>query len=161
MKVLAILSVIVLIASLVGVGYLYMTSSVAVIGLDVIAVEAATQPDLFNQLKAQVESGGVLGTAYTSQTWLEDASAYQFLTYTVRLQNNTFVTADMVELQVTPMNGDVLQIGDFTPKALQSHATGDIQATILTDASMHSTRELNVTYYIWGMPFSLRTICGQ
>ncbi len=161
MKALAILSVIVLIASIVGVGYLYMTASVAVVGLDVIAVEASTQPELFNQLKSQVESGSVLGTAYTSQSWLEAASAYQFLTYTVRLQNNTFVTADMVELQVTPMSGDVLQIGDYTPKALQSHATGDIQATILTDAAMHATRELNVTYYIWGMPFSLRTICSQ
>jgi len=153
--------VIVLIASIVGVGYLYMTTSMVVIGLDVIAVEAATQPELFSQLKSQVESGSVLGTAYTSQAWLEDASAYQFLTYTVRLQNNTFVTADMVELQVTPMSGDVLQIGDYTPKALQSHATGDIQATILTDATMHATRELNVTYYIWGLPFSLRTICSQ
>jgi len=161
MKALAILSVIVLIASIVGVGYLYMTASMVVIGLDVIAVEAATQPELLSQLKSQVESGSVLGTAYTSQTWLEDASAYQFLTYTVRLQNNTFVTADMVELQVTPMSGDVLQIGDYTPKALQSHATGDIQATILTDATMHATRELNVTYYIWGLPFSLRTICSQ
>lgn len=161
MKFLAILSVLVLIASIVGVGYLYMTASMVVVGLDVIAVEASTQPDLFRTLKEQVESGSILGTAYTSQTWLEDASAYQFLTYTVRLRNNTFVTADMVELQVTPMSGDVLQIGDFTPKALPSHATGDIQATILTDANMHSTRELNVTYYIWGLPFTLRTICGQ
>jgi len=161
MKALAILSVIVLIAAIGGVGYLYMTSSVVVAALDVFAVEADTQPELFAALKSQVESGSVIGTAYTGQTALGDASGYQFLTYTVRLKNNCFVTADMVELQVTPMEGDVLQIGDFQPKALQAQTTGDLQAVILTDIHMHATRELNVTYYIWGMPFTLRTICSQ
>ena len=161
MKAAAIISVILLIVCLLGVGVLYATSGMAVESVGVIAVEASTQPDLFSQLRQQVESGSVLGTAYTTQTWLDDASNYQFYTYTIRLRNDCFVPADMIEVQVTPMEGDVLQIGDYSVKQLTARTTGDLQVTILTAIGMHPVRELNVTYYVWGMPFTLKTTYGQ
>ena len=161
MKAAAIVSVILLIACLLGIGVLYATADMAVESVNVIAVEAATQPDLFNQLRQQVESGSILGTAYTGQNWLDDASNYQFYTYTIRLRNDCFVNADMIEAQVTPMDGDVLQIGDYTVKQLPSRATGDLQVTILTAIGMHPVREINITYYVWGLPFSLKTTYGQ
>lgn len=160
MKYAAIFMVLVLIASLVGVGYLYLTANVTVQAVGVTAVEAPTQPALFEELARQVENRQVLGTAYTSAP-LGGIENYQFYTYTVRLRNNCFVTADMVEVQVTPMEGDVLQIGDDTARALPARATGDITATILTDVNMHSVRELNITYYMWGVPFSLKTAYGH
>ena len=160
MKYAAIFMVLVLIASLVGVGYLYLTANVTVQAVGVTAVEASTQPALFDELARQVENRQVLGTAYTS-TPLGSMENYQFYTYTVRLRNNCFVTADMVEVQVTPMEGDVLQIGDDTARALPARSTGDITATILTDVNMHSVRELNITYYMWGVPFSLKTAYGH
>ena len=160
MKYAAIFMVLVLIASLVGVGYLYLTANVTVQAVGVTAVEASTQPALFDELARQVESRQVLGTAYTS-TPLGSMENYQFYTYTVRLRNSCFVTADMVEVQVTPMEGDVLQIGDDTARALPARSTGDITATILTDVNMHSVRELNITYYMWGVPFSLKTAYGH
>lgn len=161
MKAAAIISVILLIVCLLGIGVLYATAGMAVESVGVIAVEASTQPDLFNQLRQQVEAGSVIGTAYTSQTWLDDASNYQFYTYTIRLRNDCFVTADMIEVQVTPMDGDVLQIGDYSVKQLTARTTGDLQVTILTAIGMHPVRELNVTYYVWGMPFTLKTTYGQ
>ncbi|MCH5286218.1 MAG: hypothetical protein J1E43_02255 [Christensenellaceae bacterium] len=161
MKAAAIVSVVLLIACLLGIGVLYATADMAVESIGVIAVEAATQPDLFNQLRQQVETGSVLGTAYTSQSWLDDASNYQFYTYTIRLRNDCFVTADMIEAQVTPMDGDILQIGDYTVKQLPARTTGDLQVTILTAVGMHPVREINVTYYVWGMPFTLKTTYGQ
>ena len=160
MKYAAIFMVLVLIAILVGVGYLYLTANVTVQAVGVTAVEASTQPALFEELARQVENRQVLGTAYTSAP-LGSMDNYQFYTYTVRLRNNCFVTADMVEVQVTPMEGDVLQIGDDTARALPARATGDITATILTDVNMHSVRELNITYYMWGVPFSLKTAYGH
>ena len=160
MKYAAIFMVLVLIASLVGVGYLYLTANVTVQAVGVTAVEASTQPALFEELARQVENRQVLGTAYTSAP-LGSMDNYQFYTYTVRLRNNCFVTVDMVEVQVTPMEGDVLQIGDDTARALPARATGDITATILTDVNMHSVRELNITYYMWGVPFSLKTAYGH
>lgn len=160
MKYLAMLMVLVLLAAVVGVGWLYMTSTVTVEAARVVAMEATAQEDYFRLLKEQMASGHVIGTQYTQEA-LGSPENYQFYTYTIRLKNNTFLTADMVELQVTPMTGDVLQIGDDTARALAAHSTGDIQATILTDVNMHSVRELNVTYYMWGIPFTLRTTYGN
>ena len=115
MKYAAIFMVLVLIASLVGVGYLYLTANVTVQAVGVTAVEASTQPALFEELARQVENRQVLGTA-SSSVPLGSVENYQFYTYTVRLRNNSFVTADMVEVQVTPMEGDVLQIEFETKK---------------------------------------------
>ena len=161
MKAFAIISVVVLIACLAGIGALYMTAEMTVQSVSVIAVEASTQPELFAYLRQQVEAGSVLGTAYTSSTWLDQPENYQFFTYTIRLRNNCFVTADMIEAQVTPMDGDVLQVGDFTVKQLNGRSTGELQVTILTALGMHPVREINVSYYIWGMPFSLKTTYSQ
>lgn len=160
MKYAAIAAVLLLIACLIGVGYLYLTTNVTVEAIGVVAVEASTQPDLFNQLHQQVENQSVVGTAFTT-TPLGDAENYQFYTYTIRLKNNCFVTADMVEVQVTPMQGDVLQLADEAARALPARTTGDLGATILTDVNMHSVRELNISYYMWGVPFSIRTTYGH
>ena len=160
MKYAAIAAALLLIASLVGVGALYLTANVTVEAVGVVAVEASTQPEVFFSLKEQQQNGHITGTVYTSAS-IGDAENYQFYTYTVRLKNNCFLPADMVELQVTPMEGDVLQIGDTSAKVLAARTTGDIQATILTDFGMHAVRELNITYYMWGLPFTLRTTYGH
>ena len=160
MKYIAILTVLLLIASLIGVGYLYLTSNVTVEAIGVVAVEASTQPEMFERLRQQVENQSVIGTAFTTQP-LQDISNYQFYTYTIRLKNNCFVKADMVEVQVTPMTGDVLQLADESARALPARTTGDLSATILTDVNMHSVRELNISYYMWGVPFTIRTTYGH
>ena len=67
------------------------------------------------------------------------------------------VPADMVELQVTPMAGDILQIGSFDNVKLPAGQTVDATATILTGKNMHAIREVCITYYIWGVPFTMKT----
>lgn len=157
MKYLAIFSVLVLIVTLVGVGYLYMTANIVVEAFGVIATEAATQEALFNDLKTQLRLGAVIGTPFVEAQELSTAEDFQFLTYTVRLRNNCTVPADMVELQITPMAGDVLQIGSSQDVKLPAGQTVDTTATILTQKNMHSIREVCITYYIWGVPFTMKT----
>ena len=157
MKFIAILSVLLLIVSLVGVGSLYMTANVVVEAAGVSELAASTQPELFAELRDQVRLGAVVGTQFVNATELGSAGDYQFLTYTVRLRNDCYVSADMVELQVTPMTGDVLQLGTSADVKLPSKATTDISASILTKADMHPIREVTVTYYVWGVPFTLKT----
>lgn len=157
MKYFAILTVLILIVTLVGVGYMYMTASIAVEAVGVVATDAPSQVTLFEELREQLRLGAVLGTPYVAAQELSDAENYQFYTYTVRLRNNCAVSADMVELQVTPMAGDILQIGSFTDVKLPAKQTADVSATILTDRNMHPIREVTVTYYIWGAPFTLKT----
>lgn len=157
MKYFAILTVLILIVTLVGVGYMYMTSNIFVEAVGVVATDAPSQITLFEELREQLRLGAVLGTPYVQAQELSDAENYQFYTYTVRLRNDCAVPADMIELQVTPMAGDILQIGSYGDVKLPAKQTVDATATILTDVNMHPIREVTVTYYIWGVPFTMKT----
>lgn len=157
MKYFAILTVLILIVTLVGVGYMYMTANIYVEAVGVVATDAISQSALFEELREQVRLGAVVGTPFVGAQELSGPENYQFYTYTVRLRNNCSVPADMVELQVTPMAGDILQIGSSADMKLPAGQTADAAATILTDVNMHSIREVTVTYYIWGVPFTTKT----
>ena len=157
MKYFAILTVLILIVTLVGVGYMYMTANIFVEAVGVVAVEAASQPVHFAELRQQLRLGAVTGTPYVAAQELSSAEDYQFLTYTVRLKNDTSVPADMIELQVTPMAGDILQIGSYHDVKLPAGQSVDATATILTEKNMHAIREVTITYYIWGVPFTMKT----
>lgn len=157
MKYFAILTVLILIVTLVGVGYMYMNANIYVEAVGVIATDAQSQQALFEELQTQLRLGAVVGTPYTASQELSGPEDYQFLTYTVRLRNNCSVPADMVELQITPMAGDILQIGSSQDVKLPAGQTVDATATILTGVNMHAIREVTITYYIWGVPFTIKT----
>ena len=157
MKYFSIATVLILIVTLVGVGYMYMNANIFVEAVGVIATEAQSQEALFDELREQLRLGAVVGTPYVGAQELSGPENYQFLTYTVRLQNNCAVAADMVELQITPMSGDILQIGSFEDVKLPAGQSTDVSATILTDVNMHAIREVTITYYIWGAPFTMKT----
>lgn len=158
MKFFAVLMVIALLASIGGVTYLYIDATVTVEATGTIVLEASAQTPVFDSIAAQMRNNAVIGTVFRQEA-LNNAADYQFAVYTVRLNNKTFLTADMIEVQVTPIESDILQIGDTGAHALSARSTGDIQATILSRAGTPSMREVTVTYYMWGLPFSLKTTC--
>ena len=160
MKPLAIILVLLVIAALVGVGYLYFTGNVEVTFSEVIATDPLTQSEYFNTLKSSLEKGTFVGTRYDSAP-LGEADGYLFYTWTVHLENKSLLPADTVEIQVTPMTGDVLVIGDTAEHKLPAQDSADLSATILTSRSMHSVREATVTWYVWGLPFSARLTLGK
>ena len=160
MKYAAILLVFLLLAALAGVGWLYAASTVSVEAVVCEAVEASAQPLLFADIRLKMEEGALVGTAFADAAPGE-AEDYQFCTYTLRLRNATAVNADMVEAQVTPMAGDVCQLGAARALALPGRSAGDISVTILTSAQSHPVREITVTYYLWGIPFTLKTAYGR
>ena len=137
-------------------GYLYFSANVEITGIDCVAADAADQAAFFDSLKGQLEREVFTGTPFQTEN-LGEAGAYQFYTYTVHLRNDTFVRAEAAEVQVTPMNGDVLQTEEAQLRSVPARGEGQIQATILTEKDMHNVRELTVTYYLWGIPFSVRT----
>ena len=157
MKVFAIISVLVLLLTLVGVGSLYMTANIYVDACGVVTVEASAQQEQFDALATQLRTGAVIGTPFTSATELSDSKNYQFCAYTIRLKNDCRIPAEMVEVQISPMAGDVMQIGTTHLADVPAGGTADVTAAILTDASMHTIREVTITYYMWGVPFSLKT----
>ena len=160
MKPLAIILVILVLAALVGVGYLYFTSNLTVSFSSVVATDPVNQTEAFSQIRTAVENETFIGTRFSSEQ-LGDPEDYLFYTWTVHLENKSFLPADTVEIQITPMTGDVLLLGDTEEHSLDSRRTADLTATVLTSRGMHSVREATVTWYVWGLPFSVRITLGK
>ena len=86
---------------------------------------------------------------------------YLFYTWNIHLENKSFLPIDTIEIQVTPMSGDVLLIGDTANHTLDRKDSADLSATVLTARSSHSVREAIVSWYVWGLPFSTRVTLGK
>lgn len=160
MKPLGIILILLVLAAVVGVGYLYLNANLDIRFEACIATDGMTQVDFFNNLKSKVASSAFVGTRFTGDG-LGTADQYQFLTYTVHLNNHTFLKAEVIEIRITPMQGDVLQIGEENVHDLPSGQQMDLSATILTDRAMHSVREATVSYYFWGIPFTTKLTLGK
>jgi len=152
-KAAAIIVLILCLVAAVGVGYLYFTARLTVSVRECVATDAMTQTELFDRLKKQMETGTLIGTPFTTDL-PESPEAYQFYSWTLRLENRTFLPADVIEIQITPLEGDVLQIGETAAYRLPARQTMDLSATILTRKDLHNVREITVTYYMWGLPFT-------
>ena len=160
MKPLAIFLVILVLAALVGVGWLYFNSNLTVSFSSVVVTDPVTQADYFSQLKSSLESDAFIGTRYETDP-LTVPEDYLFYTWTVHLENTSFLPADTIEIQITPMAGDILLFGDTAEHMLPARSVSDLSATVLTDRAMHSVREAVVTWYVWGLPFSARLTLGK
>ena len=155
MKPLAIILIILCVAALAGVGWLWFSATLTVSGTGCVATDALDQPDTFRALVSSVAEQTFAGTLFgaAGQEQPEDC---QFYTYTLRLRNSTFLPARAVELQISPMEGDLLQVASPTRRDLAARSEGDFQVTLLTAREMHNIREITVTWYFWGLPFSTR-----
>jgi len=159
LKALMALMIVLVIAALGIVGYFFTTAKVSIAAYKADGIPATQQAALFEQIKTQVAQNEFQGTLF-SNVALGNAEDYAFITYTLRLDNQCLVPIDMVEVQVEPDPSDILQIGDTSVHSLEAKSQGDITATILTAVDSHSVRELIVTYYVWGVSFSIRQTYG-
>lgn len=68
----------------------------------------------------------------------------------------------MTEIQITPRDGDVMQIAiPVNDRTIPPRSSRVLEARLLTDVGLFTTRELTITYYMWGRPFTLRTTAGN
>ena len=160
MKVFAIFLIVLVLAAVCGIGYLYLTAKLDVRFVSCVATDAVSQLDYFENLNDKLKSSTFTGTRFSSGD-LETADHYQFLTYTVRLDNHSFLNAEVIEFRITPMQGDMLQVGDEVQHSLPSGQKADLAAMILTTREMHSVREATVSYYFWGIPFTTKLTLGK
>ena len=160
MKVFAIFLIVLVLAAVIGVGWLYLNARMDIRFDSCIANDGYTQAEVFNSVKAKLKNDTFIGTRFTKEE-LETADQYQFLTYTIHVNNHSFLKAEVIEIRITPMQGDVLQLGDETAHDLPSGRQTDLSATILTDRNMHSVREATVTWYFWGLPFTEQLTLGR
>ena len=160
LKLAAIAAFSVLVVMLIMVGYLFMTSEVRVELVTAQGIPADNDPDAFAELMKAVDEATFQGTVFQKPQEWKAASEYVYLTYTIRLQNDCLVPIDMIEAQVVPQSTDLLQIGDTTVRALSPKTAGEFQVQVLVPKDTHAVRDLIITYYVWGVSFTLRTTYG-
>ena len=160
MKPFAIFLIVLVLVAVIGVGWLYLNARMDIRFESCIANDGYTQSEVFNKVKASLKNDTFIGTRFTGEE-LDAAEQYQFLTYTIHINNHSFLKAEVIEIRITPMQGDILQIGEETPHDLPSGRQADLSATILTDRNMHSVREATVTWYFWGIPFTEKMTLGK
>ena len=160
MKAFAIFLIVLVLVAVVGVGWLYMNARMDIRFDSCVANDGITQSEVFYNIKRKLKNDTFIGTRFINEEPGE-ADQYQFLTYTIHVNNHSFLKAEVIEIRITPMQGDVLQIGEETPHDLPSGRQTDLSATILTDRNMHSVREATVTWYFWGIPFSEKMTLGK
>ena len=159
MKKAAVTLLLVLLIALGFVGWMYISSEVHVISVQAQSVEAQAMQQRFEELREGIRRGAVAGTMLSAED-VGDADQYQFITYQVGVRNSTWVDAQALELQITPRDGDVLQCYAPDMVSIQAKGEGTVSAVLLTSSQSNAVRELTLTYYLWGIPFSLRTSYG-
>lgn len=130
-------------------------------------VPATDQQAEFERLRQALDTKSLIGTAFENSLPGE-ASDYQFIIYTIELGNRGFLPAEMLELQVSPAAGDVLCYTDLSAQGLLPEIDippgkqGTLRCVLLTKAGarQHAVRDLYLSYYIWGHPFTMKLTYG-
>ena len=159
LKYLMLFMIALLVVVIVVVGYFFFTAKVTVADCNIVGSTAVSQNQLFEQIKGYRSLDAFQGTLFSEEP-IGDAADYAFITYTLQLSNQCLVPVDMIEVQIIPEPGDVLQIGDYEVHSLQPKTRGSVTATILTAKGSHSVRDVLITYYVWGVSFTIKTTCG-
>lgn len=160
LKMAAIAAFSVFVVMLLLVGYLFWTAEVRVEQITAQGIPAENNPALFEELTQSVNENTFQGTLFHQPQEWKDASEYVYLTYTIRLRNDCLVPIDMIEAQVVPQSTDLLQIGNTDVRALAPKTAGEFQVQVLAPKDTHAVRDLIITYYVWGVSFTLRTTYG-
>ena len=151
MKKAAIVLMILLLGVAGTVGWALFNTDLKVIGKSVQTVPAAEREKEFAALREAVAQQSLIGTQIRGGE-LGSAADYSYYVYTLRLKNSGLVDAEMLEVQIAPLDGDVLFYGETEEVVLRAGETRDVWCVLLTAGTPHPVRDLYVTYYLWGHP---------
>ena len=115
------------------------------------AVPASDRAAEFEALRQSARQGSLLGTLLQSDD-MGPAEDYSFYVYSLRLQNNGLVSAEMVETQLSPAAGDALFYGPREEIIIPPGQSRDVWCVLLTRGAPSPVRDLSITYYLWGHP---------
>lgn len=143
--------------------YGLVNTRLQVVPAGVQAIPAQESLAEFERLRRAVENKSLIGTAYTAMVPGE-ASDYRLVVYTLQVENKGLIPAEMVELQVSPQDGDIAcyALPDSLPDiTVPPRGQATLRCVLLTSNQRdQNLRELHVTYYIWGNPFTVKITYG-
>ncbi len=155
MKYVAILLIVITLAAGGVVVYALLNTSLAVEGQGFQAISASERANEFLTLQSVVERNALQGVVYRDAA-LDDPGKYTYYVYTLRLHNKCLVAAEMVEMQVSPAQADVLMYGESNEVIIPAGATRDVWCAVVTEGAPVAARDITVTYYLCGNPNSVR-----
>ncbi len=133
-------------------GYALFNTDLKVMGKSLEVLPAGERAAQFDALRAAVERQSLMGTVLKTD-FTGPAENYSYYIYTLRLENRCLVPAEMVEMQISPMAGDVLFYGDTAGEIIIPPGENrDVWCVLLTEGTPHPVRDIYVTYYLWGHP---------
>lgn len=157
LKILAIVFLIVTVAASGVVAYGVYMRAPQVVQVVATLTPASQVEAVFDDTMQQIAEGSFAGKVYADTAAL-DAQSSTFVTYTVRLKNNGFLSAEWISLDVTPVAGDILQLAGGGANVLNPGAAGDLDVTILTTQDApQQLREIAVTCYVFGSKVNVYT----
>lgn len=139
--------------------YALLNTSMAVEGQGFQAISASERANEFLTLQSVMDRNALQGVVYRSAA-LDDPDAYSYYIYTLRLHNKCLVPAEMVELQVSPAQTDVLMYGESGEIIIPANGTRDVWCAVVTQGAPVAARDITITYYLCGNPYSVRFTHG-
>ena len=149
MRTAAIILIVLVLAVAGCLGWALFHTDLQVTGKALQTLPARDRAAQFDALRASVSRQSLLGTVLKSGE-LGSAEDYSYYIYTLRLKNNGLVPAEMVEMQIAPLDSDVLFYGDTQETVIKPGETKDVWCVLLTKGTPHAVRDLYITYYLWG-----------
>ena len=151
MRTVAIILIVLVLAVGGALGWALFHTNLQVTGKALQTLPAQQRAAEFDALRAAVSRQSLLGTLLKSGE-MGPAENYSYYIYTLRLKNNCLVPAEMVEMQISPIQQDVLFYGDTAETVIPPGGEKDVWCVLLTEGTPHAVRDIYVTYYLWGHP---------
>ena len=137
--------------------YQSLNTQLVVVGQrgDISLANAPQNAQDFYALQLAMERENVLGTVFTDDS-LEKAEDYSFQVYTISLKNNGLLPAEMVGIQCSPYQGDILSYTQQTETMIAPGKITDVWIKVLTKSKKSHAQELFITYYLLGKSYTMR-----
>lgn len=159
MKTIAKLLTFITILALLGCGYLYVSRTMRVTGMNFALVSAADRPDDFTHYRDLSEVGDSSISMYESYV-ADDPTQYNFAVISFTVTNWSPFPAEWISLDIEMQDGDVMQI-KLNTEDIPAYNQAQINTLLMTNWGVSDyAREATLTYYIYGnqvqIPLSIR-----
>ncbi len=135
-------------------GYCYYGAQMQIEGVAAAMTPAVDALATYNELTEQIAQGTFYGGKYRDAEFIMP-DGYAFLTLTVRMSNQGFLSQDWIRIEVVPDPADIVQLPESRTPTLAARTRADFSATVLTQLGASTSRKIIIHYYVLGREFSI------
>lgn len=125
--------------------------------VQVTVTPASQNQALLDEMRTDMDNDSLTGRVF-SQEAIGNTEDYVFITYTVPVKNMNFLSAEWIELVVTPREGDIAQVSTGDAQKLPGLSRANLSATVLCRLSEQEASarnpSLEINYFLFGRPYS-------